>query len=98
MAQEEVSWAAVRHIIEAQAPGAGGVATWEAILARWEVSRVLFSKARHDAGYRVGPVGFLPAVLVLPRAWRPALPPVPEAWLIPNTEEASDAGGGLDHG
>jgi hypothetical protein len=95
---EAVTWAALRDIIETQAPGAGGVATWEAILARWEVSQVLFSKARQEAGYRVGAVGFLPAVLVLPRAWRPVLPPVPEAWLIPSTEEAGDAGRGLDHG
>jgi len=89
---EAVIWATLRDLIEAQAPGAGGVATWEAILAGFEASRVLFSKARHDAGYRVGAVGFLPAVLVLPRAWRPVLPPVPAAWLIPHTEDAGDGG------
>ncbi len=83
---EPVSWVALRALVEAQTPGAGGVATWAAILQRWEASGVLYSRARQEAGYRIDAMGVLPALLVLPRAWRPLLPPVPEAWLVPSLE------------
>jgi hypothetical protein len=85
--REPVSWDELRAVLEAQPQGSGGVATWEALLRQLEVSLVMFSKSQTAEGYRIGAVGFLPAVVVLPRAWRDVLPPVPEAWVIPNTEE-----------
>jgi hypothetical protein len=81
--RRDVLWQELAAIITAQPPGVGAGATWEAIGAALEVSRVLFSRGSAPTGYRIDAVGFLPAVLVVPRAWRAALPPVPEAWSIP---------------
>jgi hypothetical protein len=72
--RHEVSWADLKALD-----------AWEAIFEGLAVQRVLWSKARDEAGYRIEAVGFLPGVLVLPAAWRLALPPLAEAWVIPST-------------
>jgi hypothetical protein len=74
--RQEVSWA------ELEALG-----TWEAIFEAMAVQRVIWSRARDEAGYRVEAVGFLPGVLVLPAAWHLRLPPLSEAWVIPSQAE-----------
>jgi hypothetical protein len=85
--RRDVAWQELAAIIIAQPPWAGAQATWEAIGAALEVSRVLFSQAQQDTAYRIDAVGFLPAVLVVPYDWRAALPPVPAAWAIPAAVE-----------
>jgi hypothetical protein len=85
--RRDVAWDEVIAIVQAQPPGVGAEAMWEAIGAALQVSRVLFSQAQQDRAYRIDAVGFLPAVLVVPRDWRAALPPVPAAWAIPAAAE-----------
>jgi hypothetical protein len=91
MARTEIPWERLRALIQAQPPWTGAVGTWEAIGRALDVTRVLWSTAERQASERLDAVGFLPAVLVLPKAWRAVLPPVPEAWLIPTSESEKES-------